>query len=80
VDWTGGRGVFYDLSNGKCTMGEVRNTEAYKILVGNPERKRRLGRPGGRREDNIKAYVNKEGASKCTEFMWSRKGSRDVIY
>jgi hypothetical protein len=33
-------------------MGEMRN--AYKILVGKPEEKRPLRRPGLRWEDNIK--------------------------
>jgi hypothetical protein len=33
-------------------MGEKRN--AYRILVGNPERNRPLGRPRLRRVDNIK--------------------------
>jgi hypothetical protein len=33
-------------------MGEKRN--AYRILVGKPERKRPLGRPRSRWEDNIK--------------------------
>jgi hypothetical protein len=33
-------------------MGEKRN--AYRILVGNPEGKRPLGRPGRRWVDNIK--------------------------
>jgi hypothetical protein len=33
-------------------MGEKRN--AYRILVGNPEGKRPLGRPRRRRVDNIK--------------------------
>jgi hypothetical protein len=33
-------------------LGERRN--AYRILVGNPERKRPLGRPRGRWVDNIK--------------------------
>jgi hypothetical protein len=33
-------------------MGEKRN--AYRILVGNPEGKRPLGRPTRRWEDNIK--------------------------
>jgi hypothetical protein len=38
---------------GACsTNGENRN--AYRILVGNPEGKRPLGRPGHRWEDNIK--------------------------
>jgi hypothetical protein len=33
-------------------MGEMRN--AYKILVGKPERKKPLGRPRRRREVNIR--------------------------
>jgi hypothetical protein len=33
-------------------MGEVRSV--YKVLVGKPERKRPLGRPRRRWEDNIK--------------------------
>jgi hypothetical protein len=33
-------------------MGEMRN--AYSILFGRPERKRPLGRPGHRWEDNIR--------------------------
>jgi hypothetical protein len=34
-------------------MGEMRN--AYKILVGKPERKRPLGKPRRRLADNIKS-------------------------
>jgi hypothetical protein len=30
---------------------------AYKTLVGEPERKRLLGRPRSRWEDNIKMYI-----------------------
>jgi hypothetical protein len=36
-------------------MGEVRG--AYSILVGRPEGRRPLGRPGRRWEDNIKMYL-----------------------
>jgi hypothetical protein len=36
-------------------MGETRN--AYRILVGNPEGKRPLGRPRCRWVDNIKIYL-----------------------
>jgi hypothetical protein len=36
-------------------MGERRN--AYRILVGNPEGKRPLGRPRRRWVDNIKMYL-----------------------
>jgi hypothetical protein len=35
-------------------MGEDRGV--YRVLVGKPEGKRPLGRPGGRGEDNIKRW------------------------
>jgi hypothetical protein len=40
-------------------MGEKRN--AYRILVGNPEKKRPLGRPRRRWVDNIKIYLREIG-------------------
>jgi hypothetical protein len=40
-------------------MGEVRG--AYKILVGKPERRRPLGRPRRRSEDNIKMDLREVG-------------------
>jgi hypothetical protein len=40
-------------------MGETRN--AYRILVGNPERKRPLGRPRCRWVDNIKMDLREIG-------------------
>jgi hypothetical protein len=40
-------------------MGEVRG--AYNILVGRPERRRPLGRPRSRWEDNIKMDLRKIG-------------------
>jgi hypothetical protein len=40
-------------------MGEKRN--AYRILVGKPERKRSLGRPRRRRVDNIKIDLREIG-------------------
>jgi hypothetical protein len=40
--------------------GEIRN--AYKILFGKPEGRRRLGRCRRRRDDNIRLYV--------TEMRW----------
>jgi hypothetical protein len=36
-------------------MGEIRN--AYKILVGKPERKRPLGRPIHRWDNNMRMYL-----------------------
>jgi hypothetical protein len=41
-------------------MGEMRN--AYKILVGNPEGKRPLGKPGRRYEDNMKMVLRERGS------------------
>jgi hypothetical protein len=40
-------------------MGEIINS--YKILVGNPEEKRPLGRPKCRWEDNIKIVLKETG-------------------
>jgi hypothetical protein len=44
-------------------MGEMRS--AYKILVGKPERKRPLGRPMRRWEDNIKMDLKGIGWEVC---------------
>jgi hypothetical protein len=46
-------------------MGEKRGI--YKVLVGKPERKRPLGRPRHRREDNIKMYFQEVG---CGGMDW----------
>jgi hypothetical protein len=46
-------------------MGMMRN--AYKILVGRPERKRALGRPANKREDNIKTDVK---VKNCEGVEW----------
>jgi hypothetical protein len=40
-------------------MGEMRN--AYKILVGKPEGKRPLGRPGGRWKNSVKMDLREIG-------------------
>jgi hypothetical protein len=40
-------------------MGEKKN--AYRVLVGKPERKRPLGRPGRRWVDNIKIDLRETG-------------------
>jgi hypothetical protein len=40
-------------------MGEMR--DVYRVLVGNPEGKRPLGRPRRRWEDNIKLNLRKIG-------------------
>ena len=46
-------------------MGERR--VAYRVLVGNPEGKRPLGRPRRRREDNIKMDLQEVG---CGSMDW----------
>jgi len=40
-------------------MGESRGV--YSVLVGKPERKRQLGRPRLRKEDNITMYLQEVG-------------------
>ena len=51
-------------------MGERRG--AYKVLVGKPERKRPLGRPRRRWEDNIKIDLQEVG---CGGVDWLRIGA-----
>jgi len=46
-------------------MGERRGI--YRVLVGKPEEKRPLGRPGRRWEDNIKMDLQEEG---CGDVKW----------
>jgi hypothetical protein len=46
-------------------MGEGR--DVYRILVGKPEGKKPLGRPGRRLEDNIKMDLQKVG---CGSMVW----------
>jgi len=40
-------------------MGEMRNV--YNILVGKSERKRPLGKPKGRQEDNVRMNLRETG-------------------
>jgi len=54
-------------------MGERR--DAYRILVGNPEEKRPLGRPGHRWEENIKMGLQKVGWGEWTGLIWLRIGT-----
>jgi len=48
-----------EVSGNVARMGGMRN--AYKILVGQLEGKRPLGRPRGRGKDNISMYLRKCG-------------------
>jgi hypothetical protein len=62
----------------RCTIhvryrGEKRS--AYKVLVGKPEGKRLLERPGYRWEDNIKMDVYKIELKEWTGLIWLRVGA-----
>jgi hypothetical protein len=57
--------------------GEMRN--AYKILVGKPEGKTRLGRTSRRWEDNIKWIFGKYGRRVWSLFIWIRIGTRGEL-
>jgi hypothetical protein len=56
-------------------MEKMRN--AYKILVGEPEGKRPLGRPRRRWKDNIvlEWILRKQGGKICNELFWLRLGT-----
>jgi len=53
-------------------MGEM--TGVYRVLVGNPEGKRPLGRPRHRWEDNIKMDLQEVG---CGDVYWVLAQDRD---
>jgi hypothetical protein len=50
--------------------GDKKN--AYRILVGNTEEKRPLGRHGRRWVDSIKMELREIGSSEWTGFIWLR--------
>jgi hypothetical protein len=54
-------------------MGERRG--AYRALVGKPERRRPLGRPRRRWEDNIKMGLREVGWGTYTGSVWLRIGT-----
>jgi hypothetical protein len=54
-------------------MGEGRG--AYRILVGRPERRRPLGRPRHRWEDNNKMDLQEVGWGAWTGLIWLRIGT-----
>jgi hypothetical protein len=54
-------------------MGEGRNV--YRVLVGNPEGKRPLGRPRRRWEDGIKMDLGEIVRAGCIRFTWLRIGT-----
>jgi len=49
----------------------------YRVLVGKPEGKRSIGRPRGRREDNIKTDLQEEECGAWTGSSWLRIGTGD---
>ena len=55
------------------TYGERRG--AYRVLVGKHERKRPLGRPRSRWEDEIKMNFQKVGWEAWTGLIWLRIGT-----
>jgi hypothetical protein len=57
-------------------MGERRG--AYRSLVGKPERRRPLGRPRRRWEDNIKIDIREFGWGAWTGSIWLRIGTEQV--
>ena len=54
-------------------MGERKGV--YRVLVGNPEGKRLLGRPRPRWEENIKMDLQEVGCGEWTGSSWLRKGT-----
>jgi hypothetical protein len=54
-------------------MGERRGV--YRVLVGRPDRKRPLGRPRHRCEDNINMDLQEVGCGAWTGSIWLRIGT-----
>jgi hypothetical protein len=54
-------------------MGDWRG--AYRVLVGRPDRKRPLGRPRSKGEDNIKIDLQEVGWEQLTGLLWLRIGT-----
>jgi hypothetical protein len=54
-------------------MGEGRGV--YRVLVGEPERKRPLGRPRRRWDDNVKMDLKEVGCGVWTGWSWLRMGT-----
>jgi hypothetical protein len=59
-----------------CSTNEEKR-DAYRILVGNPEVKRPLGRPRHRWVDNSKIDLREDGMV-WIGFMWLRMGTSEV--
>jgi hypothetical protein len=59
-------------------MGEIGH--AYKILIGKPERKRSLGRPGRRLENNIGVDLEEIGCKLVDEYTRLRMRTSGGIH
>jgi len=53
----------------------TKRTGVYRVLVGKPVGQRPLGRPRGRRKDNIKMHLQKVGKGAWTKLIWLRIGT-----
>jgi hypothetical protein len=60
---------------GRAYSANGKKMITYRILVGKPDRKKPLGRPGSRWGDNIEMGLRCEGVV-WTRLMWLRIGSR----
>jgi hypothetical protein len=66
--------IFFKLCVNNLRMGKVRG--AYNILVGRPERRRPLGRPRRRWEDNIKMDLREIGFGDVDWIHWAQDRDR----
>jgi hypothetical protein len=53
----------------------VNSVKAYRILVGEPERKRQLGRHRRRWEDDVRMDLGKYGGKLCIGCIWLKTGT-----
>jgi len=53
----------------------MRNRNAYRFLIGKPEGKRPLVRPGHQQEEKIKKDFNKQNGTVWNGFIWFRRRS-----
>jgi hypothetical protein len=68
-----GQTLWYDLKKWKSNtvgtcMGDRR--DACRVLMGKPERKRLLGRPKHRWEDNVNMDIQEVGCGTWTGLIW----------
>jgi len=61
--------------DGLCVWHVGERRDAYRALVGRPEGKRTLGRPGRRWEGNIKIDLQKVELEDWTALIWFKIGT-----